>query len=487
MAEKKCVSVSRLKGAQYPSPESKFRPDRIYPEYIFTETTDGKNEVYGLVRQCLFQLGLDQEHYGTEKWNPFGKLIQENETVLIKPNLVQDFNCNPRGGVYCLYTQPAVVAPVIDYALKALNGTGRVIVGDAPMQECNFDKLVKESGYEELIAYYQNKGINIEMVDFRKEITVVRHRVSDRTPNDAPSVIVNLEEESEFAGISRTDAKKLRIVMYPHDTLTRHHQGNTHEYCVSKYVLDADVVINMPKPKTHKKAGVTIALKNLVGMNAKKEYLPHHTFGSKEEGGDEYKNKNLLQHFRARLYDRKYKYEEEKKGGRAQMVWFAIAFCTLFLRLFRIKYENGSWYGNETISKTIVDLNKILLYADKKGKMRSTRQRKYFIVADMIVSGEKNGPVAPSPKPLGVVAAGFDPVCFDRVVTTLMGFDVNKIPTLCQAVSSTSQYKIGEAGGEVIVSNDKNIDGKVIFDLGKADGWQFTAPGGWQGHIEMDQ
>lgn len=30
------------------------------------------------------------------------------------------------------------------------------------------------------------------------------------------------------------------------------------------------------RPKTHRKADVTIFLRNLVGINANKEFLPHH-------------------------------------------------------------------------------------------------------------------------------------------------------------------------------------------------------------------
>ena len=44
----------------------------------------------------------------------------------------------------------------------------------------------------------------------------------------------------------------------------------------------------MPKPKCHRKAGMTSALKNFVGANVRKEFLPHHTMGSIKEGGDEY-------------------------------------------------------------------------------------------------------------------------------------------------------------------------------------------------------
>ncbi len=92
-------------------------------------------------------------------------------------------------------------------------------------------------------------------------------------------------------------------------------------------------------------------------------------------------------------------------------------------------------------------------------------QRKYFIVADMIVSGEKNGSVAPSPKPLGIVAAGNNPFYFDRTIATMMGVDVGKIPTLRQIKNSKSKYKLydGEMK-EVILSNDQELNGKNFMN-----------------------
>src|SRR5581483_2235578 len=59
-------------------------------------------------------------------------------------------------------------------------------------------------------------------------------------------------------------------------------------------IIDADVVINLPKLKTHKKAGITCALKNLVGINGNKEYLPHHRVGGLESGGDCYPGKSVM-------------------------------------------------------------------------------------------------------------------------------------------------------------------------------------------------
>lgn len=55
----------------------------------------------------------------------------------------------------------------------------------------------------------------------------------------------------------------------------------------------ADVFINLPKMKVHKKTGVTLSLKNLVGINADKNWLPHYSGGSPRNGGDQFSNINI--------------------------------------------------------------------------------------------------------------------------------------------------------------------------------------------------
>ena len=49
----------------------------------------------------------------------------------------------------------SVVAAVLDYVLIALQGHGQIILGDAPMQDCDFNRLMHESGYLDMVHYYQ--------------------------------------------------------------------------------------------------------------------------------------------------------------------------------------------------------------------------------------------------------------------------------------------------------------------------------------------
>lgn len=472
---------------RYPNIDTLFRPDTKYPEYRMGDVSHERNGVYKAVREGFHLLGLDKENYGQSTWNPLGAYISPGDNVLIKPNLVMDKNLNKYGETDCLYTHPAVVAAVVDYALIALQGEGKIVIGDAPMQECNFENLKKNSGYGRLVNYYCEKGYPVTMVDFREMSSVVKNGVHHSSiRHNVKGKIVQLGKDSDFYKMPNQQHDKIRVTNYDPRILPTHHCGEKHEYYISDYVLDADVIINMPKPKTHRKAGVTISLKNFVGANVRKEYLPHHTVGSVEENGDEYLKKNKIHSFQSQLMDKRNIYSAEGHYIRAYMIRYLIKICVWLLSLSNDKFAEGSWYGNHTISKTINDINKIIAYADKQGVMKESRQRKLLIVADMIISGEKEAPVNPTPKNVGIIAMGDDQLLFDEAIATLMGFDINKIPTFEGIRKWKGKYKIysGE-DTSIFVSNNKMYDGKTPKELKYEERFNYEASSGWKGHIEL--
>lgn len=168
------------------------------------------------------------------------------------------------------------------------------MVGDAPMQECKFDKLIYESGYKKMIQYYVDTEIDIELVDFRRLRSYVKAGVHYQEINlDSHGTVIDLKDESEFSVCDANHLKNLRITNYCPTILATHHMPGKHEYYVYDYILNTDTIINLPKPKKHSKAGVTISLKNLIGINIRKEYLLHHCIGDMSQGGDEYHDKNF--------------------------------------------------------------------------------------------------------------------------------------------------------------------------------------------------
>lgn len=479
------ITVIQSENMKYPA-ERSFRPSISYPEYPFdNDLSTEKNEVYDLVRNALYYAGYDKEHYGTNSWNPLGTLIKKGDNVVLKPNLVMHIN-KSGDSEDCLYTHPSVVAAVIDYVIIALNGEGKIVVGDAPMQDCNFDILVKESGYSELIDYYRGKGIDVSLIDFRELSSYVKNGIRYNIMNkQAHGKVIDLNDKSEFSKYDDKHLNDLRITNYDPNILNTHHSVGKHEYYISDYILDADVIINIPKPKTHRKAGVTISLKNMIGVNVRKEYLPHHCSGSINEGGDEYKKKNIFKGIEAKLYDSVNTANANNKYLNVIILKILLKVNHQLVKLDRDIYNEGSWYGNNTISKTIVDVNKILLYADKDGNMSDEQQRKMLIIADMIVAGEKEGPLLPSRKEIGAIVVGSNPVAFDSVIATLMGMDINKIPTLKQVKSVNNGYEIASNAQTLIKSNIKSWDGKTINEIEYKDTWKFVPSDGWKGHIEL--
>lgn len=474
------VSVDKI---VYPSNASLFRPGRPYAEYLWkNEISEYENYVYDAVRNAFKELGLDKERYGTCEWNPLGDYIKTGNSVLIKPNMVMHNNLSGNGNE-CLYTHPSVVAAVIDYVVIALKGNGKIIVGDAPMQECNWNDLIENSGYSKLCEWYSSKGIDIQLVDFRGLVSEVEHGMYIQKINEnTPGQIVRLNENSEFANLDNQIQKNMRITNYEPSELLKHHHDKTHEYCISQYLLDADVVIDMPKPKSHRKAGFTGALKNFVGVNIRKEYLPHHTQGAAEQHGDEYNKKSLMHLFQSHLVDKRNYYMFNNMKKKVHICNLAIKASGLFLN--KSNYFEGSWWGNNTISKTIADINKIVCYASKTGELCEIPQRKILCVADMVIAGEKEGPVLPEPKEAGLIVAGDNLLCVDEVICTLMGFDVNKVPVL-NCVRNVREYSISNNSIPFIVSNCAKYNKKRIGEIDKKDLLSFIPTNGWKGHIEL--
>ena len=479
------VSIVKIDNAVYPDKEDLFRPAIHYPEYIFEEISSCENKVYDGVRQALKVMGYDSENYGSSHWNPFKEYIKPGMKVLIKPNLVMDKNLNKRGGVECLYTQPSVVAAVIDYVLLALREndgsiSGKIIVGDAPMQACDFNNLINESGYKSLIFYYKSKGVNISLVDFRGlKSRRVGGIIQPEVSEELEGKIIDLANDSEFGVFSEEQLKQIRITNYNPRELLKHHSNQKHEYYISQYILDADIIINMPKPKTHRKAGFTGALKNFVGANVRKEYLPHHTSGAIEDSGDEYLRKSLIHEYKDRALDLQNLYASERKIHRAKAYKVVAKILGVFVN--KKDFDEGSWYGNRTISRTIADINKIIYHADKTGILHEKFMKNILIIGDLIVSGEMEGPVYPSPKKLGLICIAENPICFDRVVASIMGFDEHKIPTIefCKAVRG--KYKLPMDNDISIYSNTNEFNNKDVKDL---PNYNFVPTSGWLNHIE---
>lgn len=126
--------------------------------------------------------------------------------------------------------------------------------------------------------------------------------------------VVDLGNDGEFHGEAEFFYNNIRVTSYDPNILKMHHNAEKHEYYITKEILEADVLINLPKPKTYRKAGVTIVLKNIIGISSRKEYLPHHTNGALSEGWDEYFQKFFLKRLWNGLEDRQNYHSQTTKN-----------------------------------------------------------------------------------------------------------------------------------------------------------------------------
>lgn len=82
-----------------------------------------------------------------------------------------------------------------------------------------------------------------------------------------------------------------------------------------------------------------------------------------------------------------------------------------------------------------------------------------LIVVDGLIAMEGNGPVIGTPRELGVIVAGLNPVAVDTVCTGIMGFDPGEVKHLARA----HEMGLGE-----INLNDIDVVGDELRDLDRA-------------------
>jgi hypothetical protein len=216
--------------------------------------------------------------------------------------------------------------------------------------------------------------------------------------------------------------------------MAKTHGPGRHQYLVARDVMEADVVVNLPKLKTHKKAGMTCALKNLIGINGNKEYLPHHRIHGYELGGDCYPGHSRIKMALEYVLDR----QNGLRPGTRAKVWTLVA--RVLNRLIRLTGNElgieGSWSGNDTIWRTCLDLNRILLYGRSDGRLANEPQRTVFHVVDALVAGQGDGPLSPQPLPLHLLFAGGNAAAVDWIGAQLLRFDPRRIPIVREAFGS---------------------------------------------------
>ncbi len=484
--------------AAHYSHQPPFHPSDAFPEWAGSPLSREDNPAYRAVRKVFLYMNLDTGNYGSPSWNPLARLVTPGCRCVLKPNLVREMNPgnerNCLAGADCLITHGSITRAVLDYVAKAMNGAGTVLIADAPVQGCDWDTVVKVSGLDSIVKYARATWprLEVDLVDLRlrrviKNGGAVSRIFTDRDFGERYREI-DLAEDSLLAPLAAKDCQ-FGVSQYSPYRMQRVHTSTVNKYLLSDAVLNADVLINLPKMKTHQKAGMTGALKNLVGINGHKDYLPHFRYGCPAKGGDEYENGNSLWKLRWAISHQ----EWEAQRGWERVLWSKIG---ILIQVFSYKWGlvrrerwamgAGSWYGNDTLWRTILDINRALFYYDRARKIMGLKPWggiRYLAILDGLVGGDGQGPLEPDPVPSGIVMAAHNPVALDTVQSALMGFDFFRIPQLASAYQMRSRPLASFVPEEIQIVGEG--EPQSLADIGLAGLWRkFKPPRGWLNHIE---
>ena len=487
--EKSVVSVSRAAQTTYPA--SPFHPPEIYPELSGlgsgSGTIDPSNHIYGCVRESLRLLGLDADHYGTAQWNPLGDIVRPGDRVVLKPNWVMHRHDRDESWEQVI-THGAVIRPAIDYVQRALEGHGSICLADGPMLSADFGEICRRAGIQNLRRHYDGLPglVPLEVLDLRsmlhetKDAVVIRRHELSGDPRG--SVVVDLASHSvlhRFKGEGRYYGAD-----YDMREVNQHHRGELQEYQISRTAMDADVLIDIPKLKSHHKVGVTLALKGVVGLNCGRNWLPHRTQGTPRQGGDQFQASGVRQQAES-LIVRTFEHAS-LRFPRTVPGLYRVA-KTVGKRVFGESHRTirgGGWYGNNTLWRMVHDINRALMYGDVTGSVQSRPTKRRFCIVDGIVAGEGMGPTSPDPVACGVVLAGFNPVAVDLVGAELMGFDHTRIPQIIRSFDAHSLPLVSFDAADIEVASNVAEWCGQIADLRAMSPYAFAPPLGWNNYIE---
>lgn len=444
---------------------------------IFRESLGYKN-VEKAIRGALAASGLDKDC-------PLEGFVRPGDSVVLKPNLIRESHAVRSEEWEQVVTHGSVIRVVAEMTAEALRGQGRIVIADGPQTDSDFGEICARTNLHEIRDRVERLGVCCDVIDLRRDRwfqkgDVTYKRVS--LPGDpAGYTTVDLGDASEFSSYALNG--RFYGADYDMEETARYHSGAHHTYVLCRTVLDADVLINLPKLKTHKKTGVTISLKNMVGVNGYRNCLPHFTLGTTDEGGDEFPLRGLCSKIQSRAIVR---FKEALAASGSQGGSAARLVKRIGKSIFGDTNEvlrSGNWHGNDTAWRMVLDLNKVLFYFNGCGDRRKSPLR-YLTVVDGILAGDGNGPMAPDPFAAGLIVAGFNPVAVDSVCALVMGFDDSKIPLLSGAWNVTKLPLATSPRKFVLCTSNVDDWNGSLEDLSAAPHLGMKPHFGWCGMIE---
>ena len=454
-------------------PEESLSDSRValskLPSARYAKTDGGNDEVAKAIARAAEAL-----HWSTDTGGILGGVISPGSRVLVKPNFVLHEN-EGAWGMEPMVTHPSLIRAVVAAALQA--DAAEVLVGDAPVQRCDFDHLLRVTELDEWAGQLTTRDTRFKGIrDFRRTTCIVNGGVRLAAENKIPLdqfVLFDFGANSLLEPVSK-DSNPFRVTCYDPRLMAKTHAPGRHQYLVAREVMEADVIINLPKLKTHKKAGITCALKNLIGINGNKEYLPHHRVGGAKMEGDCYPGAPITKRALEYTLDQ----QNMANSVTTNKLWNQVT--TNLQRVLRLSGDElgveGSWSGNDTIWRTCLDLNRILLYGHADGQLADTPQRVVLHIADAVVAGQGDGPLAPQPLGLGIIFAGRNAAAMDYVGAQLLGYEPQRLPVVREAFGEFSWPLTSFTSGDVILVGDADTEGltaktsePIIYPVGWRD------------------
>jgi uncharacterized protein (DUF362 family) len=497
MNKEKEIAIVKTE-ALYPEPP--FSPGEAYPEYIFEDgPARGKapNHVYGAVREALMLLGLDRDRFGTADWNPLSAVISPGQRVLIKPNFVNSQH-GGNGDLRSVITHASVLRAVVDYAVKALQGRGQILIADSPERVADFNRILHATGMNQLLAFYRDRQyavgqVSIVVRDMRRQTIEywkgAISRCSDLEGDPEGYTRIALSgEESAFRDVDRKTIRRLYGADYNRRETVMAHSGGRHEYEIPNSVLNSDVIISVPKLKTHYRVGTTLNCKGFVGVNGNKNLIPHRIIGDPTNGGDTYDRP--AGSFSGALYRRINDLLKDVLLSRQKNMYAAAAYAACLKgaeKILRppaedIAYHGGCWHGNDTTWRSVVDITRIVHFANRKGTLETTKQRKFFSLIDGIIGGDRDGPMKPRLRNAGILVAGGDLIAADAAATYLMGFEPLHLKYLAALLQPHRAFDLSMNYPADIVIHSNNPAFVPLFGCSRESTLCFEAPFSWQGN-----
>jgi uncharacterized protein (DUF362 family) len=474
------VSVIHDNRICYPDGKEFYSPSEAYPEYPFAHTASRPNLVYQAVRNCLAQAGFDRSNYGTSSWNPLSYAIAEGSSAFILCNFVSHKRPHETlDAFFAKCTHGSVLRAILDYVLLAVGEKGTARFGNAPIQSCDWERVLEETGATRVVEFYKIfSHYVVEACDLRSHMIKI-HSFGGITPVDKKGVQdevkVDLGKDSLLEELyTSTKVPKFGSSDYNPQLINRYHDQGKHVYVLNNKIFEADIIVDVPKLKTHEKVGTTLGIKGCVGSIARKHCLAHFREGSPCEGGDEYQNGQFMNCLESKLGEFINTKTHSTFSNRLRMILF-------FLRKFILhvigRNIGGGWIGNDTTWRMSMDIARILKHSDKIGVLCDNERRKIIGFIDGIIGGEGKGPLAPTPKPYGYLSYSDDIASGDYVAACFMGLNPEDFPIIQRAFSlpTYSLTNIKVANIQAIV-NGLAYDQMKLTSLGITP---FKLPTGW--------